>query len=116
MDIDFGSTGDDNLEPRSMRGGISQSPQGPWTIETVATLINCVDDEDESTFGGPRKFLDELKEERVLHRPWRQVWVVTKTFCHEASKRGEDYGEFVDESRQDISGIAQTPVIPPAEK
>jgi hypothetical protein len=45
-----------------------------------------------------------------------QVWVVAKTVCHNASKRGEDSGEFVDESRKDISGLAQIRVIPPAEK
>ena len=116
MDIDFRSTSDDNLEPSSMRGGVGQSPQDPWTTESVAALINCVDDKYESTFRGTRKFADELKEERVVHRPWRQVWVVTKVFCHQASKWGEDYREFVNESRKDICGLAQIPVIPSAEK
>jgi hypothetical protein len=62
----------------------------------VATFVYCVDDEDKSVFGDARKVVDELKEERVVHRPWRQVWVVTKAFHHEPSKIGEDYGEFVD--------------------
>ena len=116
MDIDFGSTSDDDLEPWSMRGSVIQSPQDVWTALRVTTLIKCVDYEDESMFRGARKFSDELKEERVLHRSRRQVWVVTKAFCDEAAKRGEYYREFVDESRQDISEFAQTPVIPLAEK
>ena len=41
---------------------------------------------------------------------------MTKAFCDEVAKRGEYYREFVDESRQEISGLAQTPVVPPAEK
>ena len=35
MDIDFRSTGDDDLEPRSTRGGVGQSPQDPWTTRTA---------------------------------------------------------------------------------
>ena len=66
--------------------------------------------------GGARKFADELKEERVLHRPWHQVCIVTKASCYKTAKRGEGYRKFVDKSRQDISGLAQTPIIPPAEK
>ena len=116
MDIDFRSTRNDNLEPRGMRGGVGQSPQDAWTSETVAILINCVDNKDESTFGRARKFADERKEKkRVLYRRWHQIWIVTQAFYHEASKRGEYYREFVDESGQDISGFARISVIPPAE-
>ena len=99
-----------------MRGGIGQSPQDPWAAESVATFIHCVDDKDESTFWGVRKFADEFEEERVLHRSWGQVWVVAKAFGHDASKRGEYSRELVDESRQDISWLAQVPIISPAEE
>ena len=99
-----------------MRGGVGQSPQDVWTALRVTTLIKRVDDEDESTFRGARKFADELKEESMLHRSRSQVWVVTKAFCNEAAKGGEYDREFVDESRQDVSGLTQTPVVPPAEK
>ena len=116
LDIDFGSTSDDDLEPWSVCGRIGQGLQDVWTAPSVATLIKSVDDKDERPFGGARKFVDELKEEGVLDQPWRQVWVVAKAFCHEASKRGEDYREFVDESWLDISGLVQIPVVPPAEK
>ena len=116
MDIDFGSTSDDYPEPWSMSSGVGESPQDIWTALRAATLIKCVDNKDESTFGGARKFPDELKEERVVHRPRRQVWIVTKALCYNAPKWGERSCELVDESRQDISGLAQTAVIPPAEK
>ena len=116
FNINLGSTCDDNLEPRSVFGRVRQSPQDAWTTVIVSTLVKCINDKDESAFREATKFSDKLKEECVLHRPWRQVWVVTKTFCNEASKRGEEDCEFVDESRQDISRLAQIPVIPPAEK
>ena len=63
-----------------------------------------------------RKGGDEIKEESVLHRLWRQVWVFAKTLCYYASKKGEDPSKFVDESWEDISGFAQIWIIPPAEK
>ena len=116
MDIDFRSTSDDNVEPWSTDGGVCQRPQDVWTALSVATLVKCVNDEDESMFGGARKVADELKEESALHRPRRQVWVFTKTFCDNAPKRGEDHCKFVDEGRQDISGLIQNQVFPPAEK
>ena len=37
-------------------------------------------------------------------------------FGDNGPKRGEDYGEFVNESRKDIYGPAQIGVVPPAEK
>ena len=36
--------------------------------------------------------------------------------CHYPSEWWEDPGEFVDESWNDISGLAQIRVVPPAEK
>ena len=99
-----------------MRSGVGESPQDIWTAPRAATLIKCVNDEDKSMFGGAWKFADKLKEERVVHRPRCQVWIVTKTFCNNAPKRGEGSCELVDESGQEISGLAQIPVVPPAEK
>ena len=115
-DIDFGSTSNDDLKPRSMHCSEGESPQDPWTSESVTTLINCVDDKDESTFGRARKFADEPKEKEGLHRPWHQVWIITQVFCNEASKRREYYRQFVDESWQDIFGLVQISDIPLAEK
>ena len=37
-------------------------------------------------------------------------------FCYNGSKRGEEYGKFVDESGKNVHGLAQTQVVPPAEK
>ena len=116
MNIGFGPTSDDDFEPRSMRGGVGQSPQNPWTSAIVTALISCIDDKDESALGGARKFADELMEEGVVHGPWRQVWVVAKMCCDDAPKRWEGSSEFVDESWQDISRLAQTRIIPLAEK
>ena len=116
MNIGFGPTSDDDFEPRSMHGGVNQSPQNPWTGAIVTALISCVNDKDERALGGARKFANELMEEGVVHGPWRQVWVVAKMSCNDAPKRGEGSCEFVDESWQDISGLAQTRLIPLAEK
>jgi len=44
------------------------------------------------------------------------MWVITKMFCYNGSKRRENYGEFVDESRKNISRLIQIWVISPAEK
>ena len=38
-----------------------------------------------------------------------------KVFCYNGSKGGKEYGEFVDESRKDVYGLAQIQVVPPAE-
>ena len=77
MDIDFGSTSNNDLEPWNMRRSEGESPQDCWTSESVTTLINCVDDKDKSTFGRAREFADEPKEKEWLDRPWDQVWIVT---------------------------------------
>jgi hypothetical protein len=42
--------------------------------------------------------------------------VIAKAFRDEASEGGKEYGEFVNKSWQDISGLAQFPVIPATEK
>ena len=91
-------------------------PQDSWTILRVATPIECINDEYESALLGARKIADEVKEEIVLHRLACPVWVATKASCHNVSKGGEDYGEFVDESQENGSWLAQIWVIPPAEK
>ena len=106
LDVDFRSTRDDNLEPSSMCGSVSQTLQNSWTTPIVATFVKGVDDKDKVTFWGAWKFADEVVEKRVLHRLWCHVWVITKTFCHNVSKRGKNYGEFVDECWKDISGLA----------
>jgi len=39
-----------------------------------------------------------------------------KVFCYNGPKWGEMYGEFVDESGEDVYGLTQIQVVPPAEK
>ena len=63
-----------------------------------------------------RKGAYEIKEERPLHRLRSGVWVLAKVFCYNGSKGGKEYGKFVDESRKDVYGLAQSRVVPPAEK
>ena len=116
LDIDFGSAGDDNLEPRSLCSCICQIPQEIWATSRIATLIKCVNNKNESVLRVARKGADEIKEERAFHRLRSKVWVVAKVFCYNGSKRGEQYGEFVDESRKEVSGLAQIRVVPPAEE
>jgi len=82
----------------------------------VATLVKCVNDKDECVLRGVRKSAEEVKKKRALHQLWSKVWVVAKVFCYNGSKRGEDYGEFVDESWEDVYWFAQFPVVPLAEK
>src|SRR5258706_13572873 len=115
LDIEFGSAGDDNLQPRSLCGGIGQDPQETWATLSIATLVKCVNDKDEWVFWVVRKGVDEVKEKSVFHRLWSKVRVVFQVFCYNGSERWEDHGEFVDESRKDIYGLAQNPVVPPAE-
>src|SRR5258708_270993 len=99
-----------------MHGRIGQKPQEDWTTMNVAAFIECINDKGESVLWVARKGEDEIKEERILHRLWCQVWVVAETVCHNGSKRGENSREFVDESRKDIRELAQIRVIPPAEE
>ena len=82
-----------------MRSGVGQAPQHFVTTESVARFVNCVDYKDENMVGVARKFANELKEERVVHRPWGQVRIIIKAVCHDVTKRRKAYREFVDESR-----------------
>src|SRR5258706_4634889 len=116
LDIDFGSAGDDRLEPLCLRGCIHRARQNTRATASVATVVKCVDDRDESVLQVGRKGADEFKKESAFHRLRSQIWVVAKAFCYNCSKRGEDYGQFVDESWKDIHGLAQIRVVPPAEK
>src|SRR5258706_820766 len=68
LDIDFGSAGDDNLQPRSLCGGIGQDLQETWATLSIATLVKCVNDKDDRVFRVVRKGTDEFKEKRALHR------------------------------------------------
>src|SRR5258706_1866015 len=116
LDIDFGSARDDDLQPRSLCGCIGQDLQETCATLSIATLVKCVNDKDESVLWLARKGADEIKEERAFHRLRSEVWVVVKVFCYNSSKGGKEYGEFVDEGRKDVYGLAQIRVVPPAEK
>src|SRR5258706_11161654 len=116
LDIDFGSAGDDNLEPRSLCSGIGQNLQETWATLRVATLVKCVNDKDESVLWVARKGSDEIKEQGAFHRLRSKVWVIAKVICYNGSKRREEYCEFVNECRKDVHGVAQIRVVPPAEK
>ena len=67
FDVGFGSTGDDNFEPRSNSGRFGQSLQDDWSTLIVSTLVKSVDDKNESMVWVARKCVNEVKEERVLH-------------------------------------------------
>ena len=69
LDFGFRSAGDNDFEPRSICGRISQPLQEDWTVSVVTTFIECVNDKDESVLWVARKVTDEVKEERILHRP-----------------------------------------------
>ena len=116
FDIDFRSARDDDLQPRSLCGCIGQDLQETWARFSVATLVKCVNDKDERVLRLAWKGADKIKEERSFHRLWSKVWVVVKVFCYNGSKGGKDHGEFVDESQEDVDGLAQNGVVPPAEK
>ena len=116
LDIDFGSARDDDLQPRSLCSCIGQDLQETWATLSIATLVKCVNNKDESALRVARKGADEINEERAFHRLQSEVWIVAKVFCYNGSKRGKEYGKFVDESRKDVHGIAQIRVVPPAEK
>jgi len=116
LDIDFGSARDDNLEPWGLCGCIGQDPQETWAAPMVTTLVKRVNNKDESVIWVARKGADEIKEESAVHRLRSKVWVLAKVFCYNGPERGEEYGEFVDESREDVSGLTQIWVVPPAEE
>src|SRR5258706_8302140 len=114
--IDFGSARDDDLQPRSLCGCIGQDLQETWATLSIATLVKCVNDKDESVLRVARKGADEIKEERAFHRLRSKFWVVAKVLCYNGSKRGKVYSEFVDKSGENVYGLAQIRVVPPAEK
>ena len=116
MDIVFRSAGDDDFEPRSVCSRGSQNLEEGWATPIIATFVKCVNDKDESMPWVARNRADEIKEQEIPHRLWCQIWVVTKPFCHDISKRREDSRECVDESRKDVSGLAQVHVISTAEE
>ena len=82
----------------------------------VAALVKSVNDKDESAFRVVRKGAEEVKKERAFHRLRSKVWVVAKVLCYKGPKGREEDGEFVDESRKDVYGLAQIWVASPAEK
>ena len=116
LDIDFSSAGDDNLQPQSLCSCIDQDLQETWVTLSIATLVKCVNDKDKCVLRVVRQGADEIKEEGAFHRLRSKIWVVTKVFCYNGLKRGEEYGEFVDESGKDVYRLAQIQVVPPAEK
>ena len=116
LDIDLGSARDDDLQPRCLCGYIGQGPQETWATLRIATLVQCVNNKDESVLRVARKGADEIKEGRAFHRFRSEFWVLAEVFCNNGPKWGEVYGEFVDERGEDVYGLAQIRVVPPAEK
>ena len=116
LDVNFGSAGDDNLEPRNLRSSICQDPQDTRTTSSIATLIKCINNKNESVIWVAREVAEKVKENRAIHRPWSEVRVVTQMLCYNGSKSGDDHGEFVDASWKDIYGFTQIRVVSPAEK
>ena len=116
LDIDFGSAGHDNLEPRGLCGCIGQDLQETWATPRVTALVKRVNNKDESVLWLARKGADEIREERAFHRLRSKVRVFAKVFCYDFSEGGEEYGESVDESGEDVSGLAQIRVVSPTEK
>ena len=62
------------------------------------------------------KEADKIKNESISHRLWSKIMVFVNVLCYNGSRRGGEYGEFVNESRKDVYGLAQIRVIPSAEK
>ena len=117
FDIGFGSTGDDDFEPRSSCGYAGQGLQDFSATLIVATLIKCVNDKGATMLIRlARHGEDKIEEVCVCHRLSCQVWFTTKLFCHNPSKGRGDFGEFIDESWKDVSRIVRIRVISLAEK
>ena len=87
-----------------------------WVTLSITTLIKCVNDKDKSVLRVVRKGADEINKERAFHQLWGKVWVISKVSCYNHSKRGEEYGKFMDESGKDVYGLTQIQVVPLAEK
>ena len=67
LDIGFGSTRDDDFEPRGICGGINQNLQEGWATLMVAAFIECVNGKDESMCWLTREAADAVEQERALH-------------------------------------------------
>ena len=76
-----------------------------WVTLSITTLIKCINDKDKSVLRVVRKGADEINKERAFHQLWSKVWVILKVSCYNHSKRGEEYGEFMDESGKDGGGL-----------
>ena len=111
MDVDLGSASDDDLEPGSLGGRVGENPQDGWASPCIATLVQCVDDKDESMGWVMRKGADEIKEESIFHRLCGQVWIAVQVFRDNPSKRRVDFCKLVDESREDIFRVVRIGVI-----
>jgi len=88
LDIIFGSAGDDDLSTEHVLR-VGQNFQEYWTAPVIATFVECINDKDESVRWVARKVVDEVKEERVVHRLGCQIWVGAKMVCDNAPKRGK---------------------------
>src|SRR5258706_6268226 len=87
LDVNFGPAGDDNLKPWSLCSGTGQDPQEIWATSSVATLVQCVNDEDESVLRVARKWAGELKDECALHRLLSKSCGVGKVLCYNGLER-----------------------------
>ena len=67
LDIGFGSTRDDDFEPWSICGGISQNLQEGWATPMIAAFIECVNGKDESMGRLAREVADAIEQERAFH-------------------------------------------------
>ena len=67
LDIGFGSTRDDDFEPRSICSHIIQNLQEGWAALVVTTFIECVNGKDESMCWLTREATDAFKQERAFH-------------------------------------------------
>ena len=116
LDIDFGPTGDDELEPRNLCSGIGQAPQDTRATSGVAALVKCINDKNEGVIWMVRKVAKEVKKDRAIDQPLSEVWVIVEMLCYNGSKMGDDHSEFVDESGKDVHGFTQIRVVSPTEK
>ena len=67
LDIGFGSTRDDDFEPWSVFGRISQILQEGWATLMVATFIECANGKDESMCWLTREAVDAVKQKGALY-------------------------------------------------
>src|SRR5258706_15277881 len=108
FDIGFGPAGDDNLQPRSQCDCVGQGLQDLWASLTVATLIQCVNDEGERVLIGlARQGKDKIEELCVFHGLRCEVLVTTNTFCYNLLKTWGDSAELIDERGKNVSRLAR---------